>query len=58
MKDKLLYRDITYLLRGFLFSVHNELGMYRNEKQYGDAFEQKLKDQGILYEREKVIESS
>jgi len=58
MDDKLLYKDLTYELRGHLFAVQNELGRYRNEKQYGDAFEQRLNEASILYEREKVLSES
>lgn len=58
MEDKLIHKDLTYILRGLLFAVHNELGEFRNEKQYGDAFAQKLRDAGILFEREKVLPPS
>ena len=53
--DKLLFKDLTYQIRGILFLVHNELGRFRNEKQYGNAFEQKLKDEKIDYERENFV---
>jgi len=58
MEDKLMYRDLTYKLRGILFSIQNELGRFRNEKQYGDAFEQKLKEEKIKYKREKILDIS
>ena len=58
MEDKLLFKELTYKLRGLLFAVHNELGQYLNEKQYGDALEQKLKENNIIYEREKVLPAS
>lgn len=58
MEDKLLYKDLTYKLRGILFSIQNELGNFRNEKQYGDAFEFKLKEEKIDYKREKILEIS
>jgi GxxExxY protein len=58
MEGKLIYGDLTYLIRGILYSVQNELGNYRNEKQYGDAFEFKLKENNIKYEREKVLDIS
>lgn len=54
----LLHKDLTYKINGILFTVHNELGRYRNEKQYCDAIEQKLKEAGINYEREKVLPPS
>jgi len=50
-----LYRELTYEIRGILYIVHNYLGCYRNEKQYGDATEYGLKKRGLKYEREKVL---
>lgn len=56
--SELLYKDLTYQIRGILFSVQNELGSYCNEKQYGDAFEQRLKQANLKYEREKILTES
>lgn len=53
--DKLIYPKLSYEVNGILFSVHNEMGRYCNEKQYADAVEKKLQDSGIDYEREKKI---
>lgn len=47
-----LYGDLTYKLNGILFSVHNELGLYAREKQYGDLLEKRFKEQNIKYARE------
>lgn len=55
MEDKLLHKELSYSLRGLLFEVHNELGQFRNEKQYGDAFAQKLKEAEVEYEREAIL---
>ena len=38
-----------------LFKVHNELGRFCREKQYGDLLEVKFKEAKIYYEREKRI---
>jgi len=54
-EDKLLYKELTYKIRGLLFEVHNELGSYCNEKQYGDSFEFKLKKGNYQYIREYVL---
>lgn len=58
MKQELIYGDLCYEIYGILYEVHNELGRYCNEKQYGDLFEKKLKERKIKYEREKVIPQS
>ncbi len=58
MEGKLLYADLTYTLRGILYSVHNDLGQYKNEKQYADAVGYLLQQKGINYEREKVLEAT
>ncbi len=50
---KILYPELSYLIYGFCFKIHNELGRYRNEKQYADAFENLLIKNQIKYEREK-----
>jgi len=52
--EKPIYAELSYKINGVLFAVHNELGRYRNEKQYADAVEVRLKTHTIAYEREKV----
>lgn len=54
MRD-IIYSEISYKINGVLFSVHNELGQFCNEKQYCDLIEEHLKSAGILYEREKIL---
>ncbi|MBI4434942.1 GxxExxY protein [Candidatus Uhrbacteria bacterium] len=56
MESDLIYRDVSYTINGILFEVHNELGRYRNELQYADAIEGRLKERGISYERERVLD--
>jgi len=48
----ILYKDLSYVITGFLFKTHKELGIYRNEKQYADYFEKLLMDKKINYNRE------
>lgn len=55
--NKLIYPDLSYKITGILFVVHNELGRYRNEKEYADCVEQFLKKFNIKYEREKILSS-
>lgn len=55
---KLLYPQLSYLITGICFDVHNNLGRYSREKQYGDDLELKLIDIGLSYEREFVIKGT
>jgi GxxExxY protein len=52
---KLIYPELSYKINGILFNVHNELGRFYNEKQYCDAIENRLKNLGLSYEREKIL---
>jgi len=52
--SKLIYPDLSYKINGILFTVHNELGRFCNEKQYADAIENFLKRLHIF----RVIRSS
>lgn len=52
MNKEVIYPELSYKICGLCFSVHNKLGRYRNEKQYGDAFEALLKENNIAYARE------
>jgi GxxExxY protein len=51
-ENKVIYKELSYKITGLLFKTHQELGMYRNEKQYSDYFEELLKKENIKYERE------
>ena len=53
--EKIIHRALSYRLNGLLFSVHNELGRYCREKQYGDAFARSLTAEGLSFEREKSL---
>jgi|SRR5665647_2248713 len=50
--EKVIYPEISYILTGIFFSVHNDLGACCREKQYCDAIEEMLKSKGIKYRRE------
>ena len=52
VSDKVLYPELSYVVTGVLFGVHNELGQFAREKQYGDLIESKLKEAGMTYNRE------
>lgn len=48
----LLYGDITYKIRGAIFSVYNELGYGHKEQVYQKALEKELKERNIPFEKE------
>jgi len=56
--SKLIFPELSYKINGILFEVHNKLGRFCNEKQYGDLIEKLLKDYNIKYEREKLLPKS
>lgn len=51
----LFFPELSYQITGILFAVHNELGRFCNEKQYADAIEKHLQENGLKYEREKTL---
>ena len=53
--SKIIHPELSYKINGILFSVHNDLGRFCNERQYGDAVENGLKKLNIQYEREKIL---
>ncbi len=57
-KEKIIHPDLSYKITGLLFSVHNELGQYAREKQYGDLLEKKLNESELPYNRELRIGNS
>ncbi|MEK7653094.1 MAG: GxxExxY protein [Patescibacteria group bacterium] len=56
--NKIIYPKLSYLIIGICFKIHNELGRYSREKQYGDALENRLKECDIFYKREFIVGSS
>ena len=57
-QEKPIYHELSYKICGVLFAVHNELGRFRNEKQYGDAVENYFKLYEVKYERELILPKS
>ena len=52
---KIIHKELSYKLVGLFFEIHNALGRFCKEKQYGDALEELLRKQGVQYKREKEI---
>lgn len=55
---KLIYPKLSYAIVGACFEVHNSVGRFAREKQYGDVLEAKLKEKSLSYEREIEIDYS
>ncbi|EKD22726.1 MAG: hypothetical protein ACD_83C00292G0002 [uncultured bacterium] len=58
IKRDLIYPDLSYKIAGICFTVHNELGRFAREKQYGNALEKSLIQKQIQYKRELTIGDS
>jgi len=51
-KSKIIYPELSYLLGGLFFKIHNKLGRFCKEKMYADALEIELKTLQIPYTKE------
>jgi GTP-binding protein LepA len=54
-KRGLLYEELTYILRGCVFNVYNNLGPGHKENIYQKALEEELRKSKLLFEKEKTI---
>ena len=54
IKD-LLYPELSYKICGVLFRIHNKLGRFCREMQYGNLVEIEFKNCNLSFEREKVL---
>ncbi len=49
---RLVERKLSYIITGLCFQVHNQLGRFCREKQYGDKLEELLLHNEISHRRE------
>ena len=56
MKKEIIEKELSYKLVGIFFEIQRELGRFCRERQYADAFEEKLKTAKIGFKRECPIE--
>lgn len=50
--NKIIFPELSYLVMGILFEIHNKLGNKYQEKHYQRAIETKFKTAGIKFKRE------
>lgn len=55
---EIIHKELSYILFGIFYKVHDEYGRYAREKQYSDRIEYYLKEKGIPYEREKKLSAT
>ncbi len=55
MKDKVIYRELSYRVMQAVFEVHNTLGPGFVESVYEEALAYELEMRGIPFERQKKI---
>jgi GxxExxY protein len=53
--DKVIHPELSYVINGLLFEIHNALGRFCREKQYGDALATLMEERQVYYEREKAL---
>jgi GxxExxY protein len=55
VQQDLLYKDLSYILRGCFFKIYNTLGFGHKEIIYQQSLISELKSQHIPFETEKVL---
>lgn len=57
-QNKIIYPELSYLITGLCFDIHNSIGRFCREKQYSDAIENKLKALKIPFQREFILKDT
>ncbi len=52
---RIIEKDLSYKLSGVFFKVHNQLGRFCRERQYGDAVAKELESLGVNFQREVAV---
>ena len=55
-KEGIVEKELSYMLGGVFFEIHNELGRFCRERQYSDMLEKRLEEKNIHFVRELPIE--
>ena len=53
--DKFLYEDLSYKIRGCIFSVYNNLGFGHKEEVYQKSLAIEFEEEKIFFEKEKTL---
>lgn len=56
--NKIIYPELSYLITGTCFNIHNSRGRFLREKQYSDLLEDKFKEIKLPYKREVILGDS
>lgn len=57
MRRKLVHKDLSFLITGICFRVHNVLGRYCRERQYADLLEKEFIGNRLKFRREVDLSS-
>lgn len=52
INKEIVYPELSYRINGLCYQVHNKIGRFCREKQYGNELEKLLKENSITYQRE------